>query len=76
MNDIRDFLSWFEGFQENIKQRPTAQQWAKVVERIRQIKPPAANANGIIPAMATNAKPAEPKPRPAMSSGAAMSAGP
>jgi hypothetical protein len=76
MNDIRDFLSWFEGFQENIKQRPTAEQWAKVVDRISKIQAPVAvttGAKGVIPLTTTNS---EPQPRPVMSRGAAMSAGP
>ena len=42
MNDLRDFLSWFDGFCENIKQRPTADQWAKVVERIKKVQVPSA----------------------------------
>ena len=72
MSDLRDFLAWFDGFCENIKARPSAEQWAKVVERIRKIQVPAAPVAA--PRLAT-ANP-EPKPRPAISSGQAMSAGP
>ena len=40
--EVRDFLSWFDGFQENIRQRPSADQWKKLVERIKKIELPAA----------------------------------
>jgi hypothetical protein len=81
MSDIRDFLSWFDGFSENVKQRPTAQQWAKVVERIKKIEVPPAVATVMPPRVVGNISGQggsndQSKPRPLMSKGVAMSAGP
>jgi hypothetical protein len=73
MTELQQFLAWFDGYSENIKQRPTAAQWAKVVEKIKSIKvAPAAPA---APRLAATS-PDPNKPRPVMSSGVAMSAGP
>ena len=58
MNDLRDFLNWFDGFAENIDKTPTAKQWTKIKERIAALQ-------GSAPAMPAPqpAKPAAaPKP--------------
>ena len=38
MNDLRDFLNWFDGFAENIDKTPTAKQWTKIKERIAALQ--------------------------------------
>jgi hypothetical protein len=38
MSALRDFLSWFEGFSENLEKAPNAKQWEKVKERILALK--------------------------------------
>ena len=73
MTELQQFLAWFDGYSENIKQRPTAAQWAKVVEKIKSIK--VAPMTPAVPRIAA-ANPDPNKPRPEMSSGVAMSAGP
>jgi hypothetical protein len=79
MTELQQFLAWFDGYSENIKQRPTAAQWAKVVEKIKSIKvAPAVPALAVANSFpAAGSKGHDPnKPRPVMSSGVAMSAGP
>jgi truncated hemoglobin YjbI len=39
MSDLPTFLAWFSGFAENIKTKPTAEQWARIVEKIEGIDP-------------------------------------
>ena len=34
MNDLRDFLNWFDGFAENINKQPSPKQWTKIKERV------------------------------------------
>jgi len=38
MNDLRDFLNWFEGFSENIEKCPNEKQWGKIRERITALR--------------------------------------
>lgn len=35
---LADFLSWFDGFSENIETAPNEKQWARVKERIAKIR--------------------------------------
>lgn len=38
MNALRDFLNWFDGFQENIETAPSEKQWGRVRERIEALR--------------------------------------
>jgi hypothetical protein len=38
MSALTDFLHWFDGFADNIEQKPSAKQWTKIVERIGALK--------------------------------------
>lgn len=42
--DLPTFLAWFTGYSENIKQKPTAQQWKRICDEIRKIEAPIAVA--------------------------------
>ena len=87
--ELRDFLSWFDGFAENIKSAPNKEQWLRIKKRIQEIPRPAvmalpggapklvASAPAAVPANVpfdSFAEPTEGKPR--LSKGAASSAGP
>lgn len=37
MNHIAKFLSWFEGFAENIKAKPDAEQWQRVKDKVAEL---------------------------------------
>jgi hypothetical protein len=37
--DLNTFLAWFGGYSENIKQKPTAAQWKRIVDEIKNIQP-------------------------------------
>lgn len=65
MNDLRDFLNWFDGFAENIDKTPSAKQWAKIKERVAALRdaPPASTAAAPKPAAAAPPPPA-PKAKP------------
>lgn len=39
MIDLRQFMSWFEGYSENIEDAPTPKQWARIKARIAEIDP-------------------------------------
>jgi hypothetical protein len=36
--NLSEFKAWFEGFTEDMEERPSAKQWARVKEKISQIK--------------------------------------
>ena len=37
MSDLAHFLSWFEGYAENIEEAPTAKQWGRIREKIEAL---------------------------------------
>ena len=38
MADICSFLSWFDGFAENIKKQPTPEQWARIKSKVLDLE--------------------------------------
>ena len=69
--DYRDFVIWFDAWTED-KKKLTSAELERLREAVHSI--PLAPVAVQAPKLATNADPA--KPRPAMSGGIAMSAGP
>lgn len=55
MNDLRDFLNWFDGFAENIDKTPSSKQWTKIKDRVTALR-------GVAPESVTTAS--APKPAP------------
>lgn len=37
--NLSEFKAWFEGYTENMKDAPTAKQWARIKARVAEIKP-------------------------------------
>jgi hypothetical protein len=76
MNELLAIKSYWEGVKAVLGEKPpTKEQWKGICDRFDQITVPAAPAVAVQPRLAAaNAEPT--KPRPVMSSGAAMSAGP
>lgn len=35
---LREFLFWFDGFQENIKKQPSSAQWARVKQKFEKMR--------------------------------------
>lgn len=75
MNELLAIKAFWEGIEAVLGDKPPSkEQWAGIRERFRQINVSAAPVAPQAPKLATANT--EPKPRPVMSSGAAMSAGP
>lgn len=61
--DLKTFLAWFSGYAENIKQKPTPEQWKRIKAEIEKLKdaPMSAPIYAAMPAAPTPpAKPPKP----------------
>lgn len=38
MSTFHDFLTWFDGWSENIETQPTAKQWARLREKVAEVR--------------------------------------
>ena len=47
MNELRDFLNWFDGFVDNIEKTPNKKQWDKIKERVKALESVKVVANGV-----------------------------
>lgn len=54
--NIHEFKAWFEGYAEAVNDKPTAEQWQYIKDKIAAIP----SAMEMVKAMAANAKPAAP----------------
>lgn len=46
MTTLREFLCWFEGISENIEGAPTEKQWARISQKLSELK--ASASNGVV----------------------------
>ena len=59
MNPLHDFLTWFDGWAENIDKAPTAKQWERTKAKVEQTR---AIAPGAVSQVSPAAAPAPPPP--------------
>lgn len=66
MSEITSFLDWFDGFCENLTKQPTPKQWARVVDRINQLRAlePTKTISSEALRAAEEARAMAPKPQP------------
>ena len=88
MNELRDFLSWFDGYAENIKAAPNKEQWKRIKERMEAVRKAQASAPAATSPATLKVVPGDPTtaidprftpetmPKKVLSTGAAMDAGP